>query len=96
MEFHFNTKSISNIYTKLCGLVSQRRHKTYLQEFYSVSWVTIQEWDLGLLGVNNLSMGIYSITTFMRGSRNFCRGGGGGYNFFQEGGGGGGPNASSL
>ena len=73
-------------------VVSQRRHKTYLQEFYSVSWVTIQEWDLGLLGVNNLSMGIYSITTFMRGSRNFCRGGG--VQFFPRGGGG--PNASSL
>ena len=87
MKFHFNTKSISNIFIPNF-VVSHIRHKTYyLPEFYSVSWVIIQEWDLGLLGVNNLSVGIYSITTFMRGSRNFFFFLGGGVQFFPRGGG---------
>ena len=57
MKFHLQ----SQFHTFLCQTLfvfSQIKHIKHIdQNFHSMTWVMPHEWDLGLLGVKNLSMG---------------------------------------
>ena len=53
-QSHFSKIFIPNF----VFVLTNKRHKTYQQNFYSVTWAIPQGWDLRVLGVKNLSVGI--------------------------------------